>query len=89
MLVNGRFSPAGQGTEIVIVETTLTNQTSGAVRMVIDRDAAELRIRGSVALKPVDVIDRSYQVETANDRYLDPDFPTDVGWIHAESRRRT
>ena len=68
------ISPAGQGTEIVIVETVLTNQTSGAVRMVIDRDAAELRIRGSIALKPVDVIDRSYQVETANDRYLDPDF---------------
>lgn len=68
------ISPAGQGTEIVIVETTLTNQTSGAVRMVVDRDAAELRIRGSIALKPVDVIDRSYQVETANDRYHDPEF---------------
>ncbi len=68
------ISPAGQGTEIVIVETVLTNQTSGAVRMVVDRDAAELRIRGSIALKPVDVIDRSYQVETGNDRYLDPEF---------------
>ena len=68
------ISPEGQGTEIVIVETTLTNQTSGAVRMVVDRAAAELRIRGSIALKPVNVIDRSYQVETANDRYLDPDF---------------
>ncbi len=68
------ISPDGQGTEIVIVETTLTNQTSGAVRMVIDRDAAELRIRGSIALKPVDVIARSYQVETSNDRYLDPEF---------------
>ena len=68
------ISPAGQGTEIVIIETVLTNQTSGAVRMVVDRKAAELRIKGSVALKPVNVVERSYQVETANDRYLDPDF---------------
>ncbi len=68
------ISPAGQGTEIVIVEVTLTNQTSGAVRMVVDRDAAELRIRDSIALKPINVVDRSYQVEVENDRYLDPAF---------------
>ena len=69
------IKPEGQGTEIIIVETLLTNQTSGAVRMVIDRDAAELRIKGSIALKPVNVIDRSYIVETSpNDRYLDPEF---------------
>ena len=68
------IKPAGQGTEIVIIETTLTNQTSGAVRMVVDREAAELRIKGSIALKPINVIDRSYIIETANDRYLDPEF---------------
>ncbi len=68
------IEPEGQGTEIVIIETVLTNQTSGAVRMVVDREAAELRIKGSIALKPVNVIDRSYIVETANDRYLDPEF---------------
>ena len=68
------IKPEGQGTEIVIIETVLTNQTSGAVRMVVDREAAELRIKGSIALKPVNVIDRSYIVETANDRYLDPEF---------------
>lgn len=69
------IKPEGQGTEIVIVETTLTNQTSGAVRMVIDREAAELRIKGSIALKPVNVIRRSSIVETnPDDRYFDPDF---------------
>ena len=68
------IEPAGQGTEIVIIETTLTNQTSGAVRMVVDRDAAELRIRNSIALKPVNVIERSFIVDTPNDRYRDPDF---------------
>ena len=69
------IQPEGQGTEIVIVETVLTNQTSGAVRMVVDREAAELRIKGSIALKPVNVIDRSYIVESsANDRYLDSEF---------------
>ena len=68
------ISPSGQGTEIVIIETTLTNQTSGSVRMVVDREAAELRIKGSIALKPVNVVENSYQVETANDRYLDPEF---------------
>ncbi len=69
------IKPEGQGTEIVIIETVLTNQTSGAVRMVVDGEAAELRIKGSIALKPIDVIDRSYIVETSNnDRYLDPEF---------------
>ncbi len=68
------IAPVGEGTEIVIIETTLTNQTSGAVRMVIDRDAAELRIKGSIALKPINVIERSYQIEPTNDRYLDPEF---------------
>ena len=69
------IQPEGQGTEIVIVETVLTNQTSGAVRMVIDGEAAELRIKGSIALKPINVIGRSYVVESSpNDRYLDPEF---------------
>ncbi len=69
------IQPEGQGTEIVIVETVLTNQTSGAVRMVVDGEAAELRIKGSIALKPINVIGRSYIVESSpNDRYLDPEF---------------
>jgi hypothetical protein len=68
------IEPAGQGTEIVIIETILTNQTSGAVRMVVDREAAELRIKGSIALKPVNVIERSYIVDQSNDRYHDPEF---------------
>ena len=69
------IQPEGQGTEIVIVETVLTNQTSGAVRMVVDSEAAELRIKGSIALKPINVIGRSYIVESSpNDRYLDPEF---------------
>ena len=69
------IQPEGQGTEIVIVETVLTNQTSGAVRMVVDGEAAELRIKGSIALKPINVIGRSYVVESSpNDRYLDPEF---------------
>ncbi len=68
------ITPAGQGTEIVIIETVLTNQTSGAVRMVVDREAAELRIKGSIALKPVNVLDRSKPITAKNDRYLDPDF---------------
>ena len=69
------IQPEGEGTEIVIVETVLTNQTSGAVRMVIDREAAELRIKGSIALKPINVIDRSYIIDAvSNDRYLDPEF---------------
>ena len=68
------IKPEGQGTEIVIIETTLTNQTSGAVRMVVDRESAELRIRDSIALKPVNVLERSKIVEAVNDRYHDPEF---------------
>ena len=68
------IKPEGEGTEIVIIETTLTNQTSGAVRMVVDREAAELRIKDSIALKPVNVLARSYIVEAVNDRYHDPEF---------------
>ncbi len=61
------IKPAGDGTEVVVVETTLINQTSGAVNMVIDRDAAELRIRGSIGLKPIDIISDSYTVNADED----------------------
>lgn len=72
----GRWSiaPVGDGTELVIIETTLINQTSGAVNMVVDRDAAQLRIRGSISLKPIDIIDASYPVEGSERRNLRPDF---------------
>ena len=68
------IAPAGDGTDLVIVQATLINNTSGAVNMVVDRDAAELRIRGSISLRPVDILDVSYTVEGGEDRYYSPDF---------------
>lgn len=68
------ISPEGDGTEMVLIEVTLVNATSGAVRMVIDRDAAELRIADSVGIKPVNVIERSYPVEPEPTRAYVPEF---------------
>ena len=67
-------SPSGDGTELVMVEVTVINATSGAVKMNVDRDAAELRIADSVGLKPVDILDRSYPVEEGASRWFVPDF---------------
>lgn len=67
-------SPSGDGTELVMVEVTVINATSGAVKMNIDRDAAELRMVDSVGLKPVNILERSYSVEEGASRWFVPDF---------------
>ncbi len=68
------IAPEGDGTELVVLQATLINNTSGAVNMVVDRDAAELRIRGSISLKPINILDASYTVESDDDRYYSSDF---------------
>ena len=73
-LLRWAIKPEGEGTQLVIVKATLINQTSGAVNMVVDRNAAELRIRGSIGLKPVNIIDASYQVDPEADRNYLTDF---------------
>ena len=67
-------SPSGDGTELVLVEVTVINATSGAVKMNIDRDAAELLIVDSVTIKPVNILERSYSVEEGASRWFVPDF---------------
>lgn len=73
-LLRWAIKPEGEGTQLVIVKATLINQTSGAVNMVVDRNAAELRIRGSIGLKPVNILDASYQVDPEADRNYLTDF---------------
>ena len=74
-VVRWAVSPTGDGTDLVIVEVTLINATSGAVQMVVDRDAAELRIVDSVGVKPVNILERSYSVEVdPSSRWHIPDF---------------
>ena len=74
-VIRWAVSPDGDGTDLVIVEVTVINATSGAVQMVVDRDAAELRIVDSVGVKPVDILDRSYTVEVnPSSRWFVPDF---------------
>ena len=74
-VIRWAVSPAGDGTDLVIVEVTVINATSGAVQMVVDRDAAELRIVDSVGVKPIDMLDRSYTVEVnPSSRWFVPDF---------------
>ena len=74
-VVRWAISPTGDGTDLVIVEVTLINATSGAVQMVVDRDAAELRIVDSVGVKPVNLLERSYSVEVdPSSRWHIPDF---------------
>ena len=74
-VVRWAISPTGDGTDLVVVEVTLINATSGAVQMVVDRDAAELRIADSVGVKPVNLLERSYSVEVdPSSRWYIPDF---------------
>ena len=73
-IIRWAVSPSGDGTELVIVEITVINASSGAVKMSVDRDAAELRIAESVGIKPVNILDRSYSVEEQASRWFIPDF---------------
>ena len=74
-VIRWALSPAGEGTDLVMVEVTVINATSGAVQMVVDRDAAELRIVDSIGVKPVDILERSYTAEVEpSSRWFVPDF---------------
>lgn len=61
---DGEFSdwtiqPKGVGTELVIIDITVTNQTSGAVSMSIDSEAAELKTKDNLAVGPINPVERS------------------------------
>ena len=74
-VVRWAVSPAGEGTEMVVVEVTLVNATSGTVQMVVDRNAAQLGIVDGISLRPIDILERSYSVEEqASSRWLIPGF---------------
>ena len=65
------IEPVRSGTRIAVVEVTIINATSSSVRLVVDRDAAELRLRDvSQGVKPVDVIEKAVPT-TSYDPTLD------------------
>ena len=51
---NWQLLPAGTGTELALIEITVINQTSGSVSMVVDREAAELRLEDGLIVRPID-----------------------------------
>ena len=62
---NWAIEPANSGAKIAVVEVTIINATSGSVHLVVDREAAELRLRDvSEGVKPVDVIDRAIPTDS-------------------------
>ena len=67
------IEPVNSGNDIAVVEVTIINATSGSVRLLVDRNAAELRIRDmNDRVKPIEVIDRAAPTESYNP---DLDFP--------------
>lgn len=57
---NWAIDPVNSDTNMAVVEVTIINATSDLVRLVVDRDAAELRLRDvDEGVKPVNVIDRA------------------------------
>ena len=53
------IQPKGVGTELVIIDITITNQTSGAVNISIDSEAAELTTNDKISVGPIDPVERS------------------------------
>ena len=61
------IDPVTSGTRIAVVEVTIINATSGSVRLVVDVNAAELRLRDiNQGVKPINVIDRAAPTDTYN-----------------------
>ena len=59
------IDPVTSGTRIAVVEVTIINATSGSVRLVVDVNAAELRLRDiNQGVKPINVIDRAAPTDT-------------------------
>ncbi len=72
---NWAIETANSGTKVAVVEVTIINATSGSVHLVVDRDAAELRLRDvSEGVKPVDVIDRAIPTDSHNPGLNFPGF---------------
>ena len=61
------IDPVSSGTNIAVVEVTIINATSGSVRLVVDLNAAELRLRDiNEGVKPINVIERAAPTDSYN-----------------------
>ncbi len=59
------ITPIDTGAEIAVVEVTVINATSGSVQLIVDGDAAEVRLRdASEPVKPIQVIERSVSTDS-------------------------
>ena len=64
---NWAIEPVNSGARIAVVEVTIINLTSGSVSLIVDRNAAELLLKGvNQGLKPVDVIERAAPTNSYN-----------------------
>lgn len=57
-IVDFVVAPQGQGTELIMINMTIYNQTSGSVNLNINREAAELTLESGTTLKPVNILER-------------------------------
>ena len=69
------IEPVDSNTVMAIVEVTIINATSGSVRLVVDGDAAEVRLVDvNDGVKPVDVIDRASPTDSYSQALSFDDF---------------
>lgn len=67
--------PAGEGTVLAMVKMTIINQTSGAVNLLIDQDAAELTTGNGLVHRPINPLERAQWPQGGIDpRQEVPDF---------------
>ena len=82
------IQPEGAGTVLAYIEVTVINQTSGAVNLIVDRNAAELTTGEGIIHRPIDVIARTQHPEQYNTRFEVPGFLPMWGSVVLESGRQ-
>jgi hypothetical protein len=66
--------PEGTGTQLAYIKVTLINAQSGAVKVLIDEDAADLRTGDEQTHRPIDPLKRTYETNDWYPRYAVPGF---------------
>lgn len=56
--------PEGEDTEMVMVELTVINQTSGSVTLLVDEDAAQLQTTDGLTVRPINILQRAGPPQT-------------------------
>lgn len=77
-----------ENNDLVFVEVTLINQTSGTVNLVIDETAADLLDGNRRTFKPINTLDRAYSATDEFQQYNVPGFTPMWGTVKLNSEQQ-